>query len=95
MKFKDILSRYHVSQLHYDDETELSEKDYSDLFSFLLKYQMVIKNSTELSSLISENDKKLIRKFEFAMKNSLYPLDEIELMDIIFGQNTNNVLKAD
>lgn len=94
MKFEDLLIRYHISPLSYDDGSPLSDKDYCDLFSLLLKWLMVKNKTTDVSNLISENDKKLIKKFEFSFRNSLYPLDDTELLDIINGQDSRNVVKA-
>ena len=44
MNFKEILQRYHVSPLQYDDGVELQESDYVDLYVVLMKYYFIRKD---------------------------------------------------
>ena len=76
MKFKEILRRYHISPLLYDDKTELEEKDYRDLYKLLTKYYYI---RGELFSV----DEKQIKKMEFRMRNSLIPLEPEEQLDVL------------
>lgn len=90
MCFKEILQRYHIAPLKYDDGVELEERDYVNLFTILSKY-FTIKQKVEGCNLpvIKEH---LIAKVESAIKNSLVPFEPEELMDILMEQTTKEVL---
>lgn len=88
MKFTDVLKRYHISPLKYDDDRLLVEKDYFDLFKFLMKYFTMKMSYDEVHKLFEE----LSRKKEFTLKNLLLEISEEEMMDILTGQNTSIVV---
>lgn len=86
MKFTDVLERYHISPLKYDDDTVLNEKDYLNLFQILLKY-ILVKNcmGEKIDTTINES---LIKKMESAFKRALIPFSDFELLDILMEQKT-------
>lgn len=84
MEFKELLQRYHVSPLRYEDGTELVEKDYKNLYLILKKYfiaQKMILNKDEPA--ISQN---LISKAEKNNECSLISPDVEDIMDILMEQ---------
>ena len=85
MCFKEILKRYHVSPLKYDDNTELGERDYFSLFVILQKYY-TIKALNDEKFKIPVVDESLIVKVQKDKEKSLLPLSEEEQMDIIMQQ---------
>jgi len=90
MEFREILKRYHISPLKYDDDTELSESDYGFLFSILSKYYIA---KQCLGNRVPKIDEEGMRnKIENYCKRTLV-LPEIEdLMDILMNQNKGAVL---
>lgn len=90
MYFKEILQRYHISPLKYDDGVELEERDYVNLFTILSKY-FTIKQKVEGGNLPVIKE-QLIAKVESTIKNSLVPFEPEELMDILMEQTIKEVL---
>lgn len=90
MCFKEILQRYHISPLKYDDGVELEERDYVNLFTILSKY-FTIKQKVEGGNLPVIKE-QLIAKVESTIKNSLVPFEPEELMDILMEQTIKEVL---
>ena len=88
MKFTDVLKRYHISPLKYEDDRFLVERDYVDLFKILIKYFVIKSSYEDVKKLFDE----LNRKKEFVLKNTLLDLSEEELIDVLMGQNTNVVI---
>ena len=84
MKFKEILSRYHISPLMYQDGVELDEKDYRDLYKILTKYYYI---KDELYSV----DEQLIKRLNYNMQNSIMSLEPEEKMDVLM-EISNEVL---
>ena len=91
MQFKDILKRYHISPLRYEDNSELSERDYYSLFVFLQKYYM-IKSITDNKFKMPVIDDSLIQKVIKSMEKSLLPLSEEECLDILMNQKTKEAV---
>lgn len=91
MQFKDILKRYHISPLQYEDNTELNERDYYSLFVFLQKYY-TIKSITDDKFKVPVVDNALIQKVIKSMEKSLLPLSEEECLDILMNQKTKEVV---
>lgn len=88
MDFKDILKRYHISPLQYDDGTELNESDYNSLYIILSKYYAV-------NSYVGKRTPKLedySKKIENHCKRCLIEPDVDEVMDILMGQTGGTVL---
>lgn len=81
MQFKEILMRYHISPLQYEDGVQLEERDYLDLFKILQKYY-AIKQITENSD-IPQVNKDLMNKVIKTNEKSLIPFEPEELMDIL------------
>lgn len=90
MEFKEVLQRYHISPLKYDDDTLLTESDYFDLANILLRYyySKKIMGCQKLPK-ITDN---LIKKVDNHCKRSLLGIDLESLMDILMEQNGGNVL---
>lgn len=88
MKFTDVLKRYHIAPLKYDDNRILVEKDYLDLFKILMKYFVMKFSFEDMKSMFDE----LSKKKEFTLKNMLLNLSEEEMIDILMGQNSNIVV---
>ena len=85
MCFKEILKRYHISPLQYEDGVELGERDYYSLFLILQKYY-TIKELNDEKFTMPVVDKSLITKVQKDKEKSLLPLSEEEQMDIIMQQ---------
>lgn len=81
MTFKEILMRYHISPLQYQDGKELEERDYLDMFRMLLKYYN-IRNVTEGFD-IPKVDAMLMKRVVKNYETSLIPFEPEELMDIL------------
>lgn len=88
MKFTDVLKRYHIAPLKYDDNRILVEKDYLDFFKILMKYFVMKFSFEDMKSMFDE----LSKKKEFTLKNMLLNLSEEEMIDILMGQNSNIVV---
>lgn len=88
MKFADVLKRYHVSPLKYEDDRILVEKDYMDLFKMLMKYFVMKSSYDDMKKILDE----LSKKKEFTSKNILLELSEEEMIDVLMGQNTSIVV---
>ena len=88
MKFTDVLKRYHVSPLKYEDDRILVEKDYVDLFKMLMKYFVMKSSYEDMKKIFDE----LSKKKEFTLKNILLELSEEEMIDVLMGQNTSIVV---
>lgn len=91
MQFREILQRYHISPLKYDDGTELGEKDYCSLFVILQKYFLSRKIIGQEKVFASMD--KLIKKAEQSYERSLLPLEVEDVMDILMEQTAENVVK--
>ena len=92
MTFKEILMRYHISPLQYQDGKELEERDYLDLFRIMLKYY-AIRNVTEKFD-IPKVDGNLMKRVIKNYETSLIPFEPEELLDILMqkkGENENEV----
>lgn len=85
MCFKEILKRYHVSPLQYEDGVELDERDYYSLFLILQKYY-TIKELNDEKFKMPAVDEFLINKVQKDKEKSLLPLTDEECMDIIMNQ---------
>ena len=85
MCFKEILKRYHISPLKYEDNVELGERDYLSLFIILQKYY-TIKSMNDERFTIPTIDESLIIKVQKDKEKSLLPLSDEECMDIIMQQ---------
>ena len=90
MDFKDILQRYHISPLKYDDNTLLTESDYFELSNMLLKYYYS-KKILGCQKLPKISD-KLINRVDNHCKRSLLDIELTDLMDILMEQEGGNVL---
>ena len=91
MCFKDILKRYHISPLKYDDNEELSERDYFSLYTILQKYY-TIKALNDDKFKIPSVDEVLVQKVIKDKNKSLIPLTDEEQMDILMKQVIKEVL---
>ena len=90
MTFKDMLKRYHISPLQYQDGVELEEKDYNDLYKMMLRYYAVRKLTEDYEP--PKIDKTLVEKMNKNFKSSLIPFEPEELFDILMikrGVNNN------
>ena len=90
MKFTDCLKRYHISPLNYNDGTELDERDYLELYKMLHRYfemkeLLLIKEKWQI-------DEYILDKIRATIKNSLIPMEEQDVMDILMEQKTNIVI---
>lgn len=90
MEFRDILQRYHISPLKYEDDSELAESDYYDLAGLLLRYYYA-KNIVGCQKIPRIND-TLIKRVQDHCKRSLLGVDIESLMDILTEQKGGNVL---
>ena len=82
--FKDILKRYHISPLQYNDGVELEEKDYNDLYKMLLRYYAVRKLTENYEP--PKIDKTLLDKMNKNFESSLIPFEPEELFDILMSK---------
>ena len=89
MEFKDILRRYHISPLQYDDGVELNESDYNTLYQILTKYYMV---NSHLNKRVPKVDSTIDKKIENYLTRSLIPLETEEIMDILMEQTDSKVI---
>ena len=89
MNFQDVLKRYHISPLKYEDNVLLNEKDYKDLYKMLTRY-FVIKGVSWNFLIQETND--LQKKVERIFNNTLIPFTEEEMMDILTDQYEEAVL---
>ena len=90
MEFREILKRYHVSPLKYDDDVELSESDYNSLFNILSKYYAA---KEYLGCRVPKIDVNTVRnKIENYCKRAVIPPTVEEIMDILMNQNKGAVL---
>lgn len=94
MDFKNILRRYHVSPLQYEDGVELDEKDYHILFNMYERYQCItlVLNNEPISEYYQLKFGELIAKVKSIQLNSIFPLTNEEIIDIIMEQNDSEVL---
>ena len=81
MTFKDMLKRYHISPLQYQDGVELEEKDYNDLYKMMLRYYAVRKLTENYEA--PKIDKTLVDKMNKSFESSLIPFEPEELFDIL------------
>ena len=81
MIFKDMLKRYHISPLQYQDGVELEEKDYNDLYKMMLRYYAVRKLTENYEP--PKIDKTLVDKMNKSFESSLIPFEPEELFDIL------------
>ena len=89
-EFREILKRYHISPLKYDDDVELSESDYGFLFAILSKYYVA---KQQLGCRVPKVDETSIRnKIENYCKRTIIPPTIEELMDVLMNQNKGVVL---
>ena len=84
MMFKDILKRYHISPLQYNDGVELEEKDYNDLYKMLLRYYAVRRLTENYEP--PKIDKTLVDKMNKNFESSLIPFEPEELFDILMSK---------
>ena len=90
MKFTDVLERYHISPLKYEDNTVLEEKDYSSLYDVLRKY---FKMKKYLNNRVNEVcDSEITKKIDSLTKNSLIPATEEEIMDTLLNVSGKNIV---
>ncbi len=89
MEFKDILRRYHISPLQYDDGTELNESDYNLLYQILNKYYTI---NSYLRKRVPKLDSSINQKIESYIKCSLIPPETEEIMDILMEQESPKIL---
>ena len=90
MEFKEILQRYHISPLQYQDGTVLTESDYFDLANLLLRYYYS-KSLMDCQKLPKING-TLIKRAQDHCKRCLLGIDLESLMDILTEQKGGNVL---
>ena len=90
MIFNDVLRLYHISPLHYDDGSELSEKDYVSLFNILSKYFLMKKYFKD--DVLKNHLEDINKKIEFLQKNSLIAITEEEVMNILMDMDEKLVL---
>lgn len=90
MEFKEILQRYHISPLRFDDGVELSERDYFDLAVILQKYYLAKKMTG--STRIPKIPDNLVEKTQKNFKRSLLPMEVENIMDMLMEQTGGNVL---
>ena len=82
MAFKEILKRYHISPLQYEDGKELTERDYLELFKFLMKYYC-IRGIFDKNFVIPSVPMDSMDKVKRCAEKSLLPLTEEECLDIL------------
>ena len=82
--FKDILKRYHISPLQYNDGVEVEEKDYNDLYKMLIRYYAVRKLTENYEP--PKIDKTLLDKMNKNFESSLIPFEPEELFDILMSK---------
>lgn len=92
MEFVDLLRRYHISPLSYEDGVLLDKKDYSILFDMFERYQTALKiiNGEPINTVKFESEVKKIKNFN---SNSLFSLTEEEIFDIMLNKEQQEVLK--
>ena len=78
MRFRNILRRYGISPLRYEDNKELDEKDYKDLYILLTKYFYIQGNAYEL-------EPELVSKLKNKISLAVIPLTDEEKLDILIG----------
>ena len=88
MDFREVLRRYHISPLQYDDGVLLDEKDYYDLAVLLMKYYYS-KQKLGCNSRIPKIPEALQKKVENHMKRSLFEVDIESIMDVLMEQGGN------
>jgi len=89
--FKEILKRYHISPLKYEDNEELSERDYISLFIILQKYY-TIKAMSDEKFKIPVVDETLVQKVKKDKQKSLLPLSDEECLDILMNQKAKEAV---
>ena len=78
MKFDDVLRRYNVSPLCYEDGTRLAEKDYVKLFSMWMNYRFVTRRECTFSP-----DRERMARLVNWEKKMLFPMEDGDKMDIM------------
>ena len=89
MEFKDILRRYHISPLQYEDGVELNESDYMTLYQILGKYYAV---NSYLNKRVPKTDTNVLKKIENYCRRSLITPEVEDVMDVIMEQKGGKVL---
>ena len=91
MRFVDVLRRYHISPLKYDDDVLLQEKDYIDLLKILVKYAVM---KSEFGTQVNfQVEPRLLRKVESLKKNSIIEPEEVDVMDCLMETSESLVLE--
>lgn len=80
MTIRQLLQRYHISPLQYQDGVELNDKDYYSLFKFLLKWYYV--NDPAITE-ISNKDKQQLDRLE---AKAVIPVTAVDKFDYINKQ---------
>lgn len=90
MEFKEILQRYHISPLQYQDGVELNESDYFNLAELLLKYYYSknIMGCTKIPKITDVLKKRVTNHCQ----RSLLGFELEDLMDILTEQTGGNIL---
>lgn len=78
MNFCEVLQRYGLGKLCYEDGTPLSERDYAKLFSTWMGYKFVTSNQV-----IFMPSKERMKRVYQTEKRMLFPLEDEDKMDII------------
>lgn len=94
MEFKNVLRHYHVAPLQYEDGVELNDKDYKILFDMYERYQCVIfiLQNEPIPEYFQIKYNELLMKIKSIQMNSIFPLTEEEIIDIIMEKNDLEVL---
>lgn len=90
MDFKEILKRYHISPLKYDDGSELNEQDYSQLYLILQKYYFA-KVECGITRVPQIPD-YLKTKVASLKKRSLLDVTLEDIMDILMEFNEEKII---
>ena len=90
MNVTELLRRYHIAPLKYEDGVELTDKDYFDLAGFLIRYFHAKKvMGFSKTPHIPDN---LISRVERYMKQCLLDITIEDIMDILMEQKGGNVI---
>jgi len=90
MTFVDILRRYHIEPLQYSDGTELNERDYVRMYDILSKYFLMKRYFKDNISNVDFDE--AVKKINFMKNNSLLPITEEDVMDMLEGIEENLVI---
>ena len=78
MEFNDVLMRYGISPLRYEDGKVLTEKEYAMLFRMWMNYRFCVADEK-----IFTPDKERMKRVMQSEKKMLFPLEETDKIDMM------------